>query len=336
MIPIEPGQRVLLPQSAIAPADLADTLTAKDATVRVVTAYQTIAGYGGVRLADFLARGEVDAVIFASSSAVDGFVIPPRDEGIGIEAIDAIPVVCIGQSTASTARRHGIVSPVVPVEQTLPGPCRTRICFRVSARQQRNDFVISDLSTPATPATGTAAFPAVRPRRLRRTPALAPAGPRDPLSFAGRRHLPDVRPAGARPAHSDLVDAGTSAVVGRPAGRRGRGGRRARHPGRDALRHSRAQGRDRQRKLGSAWDRAAGDPGDQGGRAGDGRHLRHVPLRVHRSRPLRDDQPPRTASTSTRRCQNGYLLNDPTLELLARGVDRPRRGRRRRHRPVRA
>ncbi|HYP59369.1 MAG TPA: porphobilinogen synthase [Thermomicrobiales bacterium] len=32
--------------------------------------------------------------------------------------------------------------------------------------------MISDLSTPATPATGTVAFPAVRPRRLRRTPAL--------------------------------------------------------------------------------------------------------------------------------------------------------------------
>jgi len=121
MIPIEPGQCVLLPQSAIAPADLADTLTAKDATVRVVTAYQTIAGYGGVQLADFLARGEVDAVIFASSSAVDGFVTRLGDEGIGIEAINAIPVVCIGQSTAGTARRHGIVSPVVPDEQTLPG-----------------------------------------------------------------------------------------------------------------------------------------------------------------------------------------------------------------------
>jgi uroporphyrinogen-III synthase len=120
-IPFEPGQRVLLPQSAIAPADLAHILTAKGATVRVVTAYQTVAGHGGARLANLLARGEVDAVIFASSSAVDGFVTRLGDEGIGIEATNDIPAVCIGQSTAGTARQHGIVSPVVPDEQTLPG-----------------------------------------------------------------------------------------------------------------------------------------------------------------------------------------------------------------------
>jgi uroporphyrinogen-III synthase len=123
-IPIEPGQRVLLPQSAIAPADLADALTAKGATVRVVSAYRTVAGDGDVRLAGPLARGEVDAVVFASSSAVDGFVSRLRAEGIGVEAVNSVDIVCIGRSTAATARKHGIAAPIVPDEQTLAGVVR--------------------------------------------------------------------------------------------------------------------------------------------------------------------------------------------------------------------
>jgi len=118
---VKHGERVLLPQSAIAPTDLADALTAKGATVRIVTAYQTTIGNGGVRIAEFLALGLVDAVVFASSSAVDGFVSRLTNEGLSVGVLCSVPVVCIGQSTAATARQIGFPSPVVPDEQTLGG-----------------------------------------------------------------------------------------------------------------------------------------------------------------------------------------------------------------------
>jgi uroporphyrinogen-III synthase len=121
VVPIQAGEQVLLPQSAIAPPDLANALIAKGATVRTVTAYQTTIGSGGVRIAEHLARGEIDAIVFASSSAVDGFVSRLTDEDFAIAALDRIPVVCIGQSTARTARLRGFLSPVVPDEQTLTG-----------------------------------------------------------------------------------------------------------------------------------------------------------------------------------------------------------------------
>jgi uroporphyrinogen-III synthase len=144
-MPVEPGQRVLIPQSELAAPDLADALTAKGAIVTTVTAYRTVAGSGGVDLPALLARNEVDAVVFASSSAVDGFATRLRVKGEGIReqrTEDSLPkpdtqnlkpdslhsslftlhplVVCIGPNTARTAHTYGL-APLVPAEQTLAG-----------------------------------------------------------------------------------------------------------------------------------------------------------------------------------------------------------------------
>jgi uroporphyrinogen-III synthase len=78
---VGPGQRVLIPQSEIAAPDLAEALRAKGAVVTTVTAYRTVVGSGGVDLPALLARGEIDAVVFASSSAVEGYFA--RLEGAG-------------------------------------------------------------------------------------------------------------------------------------------------------------------------------------------------------------------------------------------------------------
>jgi uroporphyrinogen-III synthase len=87
---VQPGERVLIPQSEIASPDLAEALRAKGAIVTTVTAYRTIAGSGGVNLPALLARGEVDAIVFASSSAVDGFFArlegaADKGQGLSIE-----------------------------------------------------------------------------------------------------------------------------------------------------------------------------------------------------------------------------------------------------------
>jgi uroporphyrinogen-III synthase len=121
VVPVKSGERILLPQSAIARPDLASALISKGGAVRTVIAYRALTGHGGVRLAVYLARGEIDAVVFASSSAVDGFVSRIADEGLAIDALGNLPVICIGQSTAATARQRGLASPFVPEEQTLNG-----------------------------------------------------------------------------------------------------------------------------------------------------------------------------------------------------------------------
>jgi uroporphyrinogen-III synthase len=86
---VQPGERVLIPQSEIASPDLAEALRAKGAVVTTVTAYRTVTGSGGVDLPALLARGEVDAVVFASSSAVEGFVA--RLEGASRCRVSKLP-----------------------------------------------------------------------------------------------------------------------------------------------------------------------------------------------------------------------------------------------------
>ena len=120
-MPVAPGERVLIPQSEIATSDLAEALRAKGAIVTVVTAYRTVVGSGGVDLPALLARGEVDAVILASSSAVDRCAERLNREGGNIVSLAGMPIVCIGPGTARIAQGHGLSSLIVPEEQTLAG-----------------------------------------------------------------------------------------------------------------------------------------------------------------------------------------------------------------------
>ena len=120
-VPIKTGDRVLIPQSAIAPPDLANALTARGATVTTVTAYRTITGRGGVNLSALLANGEIDAIVFASSSAVDGCAARLQVERGRIELLRPVPTVCIGPGTARTAAEHGLPDSVISVEHTLGG-----------------------------------------------------------------------------------------------------------------------------------------------------------------------------------------------------------------------
>ena len=72
-LPVRRGMRILLPQSALAQAALAERMTARGADVTAVTAYQTVRGSGGVELAPLLRAGALDAVTFISASGVRFF-----------------------------------------------------------------------------------------------------------------------------------------------------------------------------------------------------------------------------------------------------------------------
>jgi len=118
---IAPGQHVLLPRADIASASLAEGLRARGATVDDVVAYRTVsapldspAGRAAVRA---LELGQLDAVTFASSSAVRAFV----KGGLWARGRHNPLVACIGPVTAQVARDLGLPVEVVAVKYTIPG-----------------------------------------------------------------------------------------------------------------------------------------------------------------------------------------------------------------------
>jgi uroporphyrinogen-III synthase len=120
-IPVLPGERVLLPESAIARPALARILTARGARVTVVPAYRTVCGQGGENIADLLAEKRIDALTFTSTSTVTNFLERLEREGGRREDLSGVCVACIGPRTAEAAREGGLASLVVPTVYTLEG-----------------------------------------------------------------------------------------------------------------------------------------------------------------------------------------------------------------------
>ena len=113
-MPVAPGDRVLLPQSARAGPALAAILRGRGAEVTEVVAYETTTGAGGVDLASLLAAGEVDAVCFTSGSTVRGCL----DRLGGAMLPDRVWVACIGTETAAVAATLGLRVDVVPAKHS--------------------------------------------------------------------------------------------------------------------------------------------------------------------------------------------------------------------------
>lgn len=120
-VPVQRGDHVLLPQSAIARPVLADLLREAGAEVATVDAYRTGIGRGGVNLGEYFWRGDVDAVTFTSASTVHNFMRRlKRENGSGGMLVDVV-VACIGPVTAEAALAHDLPVKVVPAEHTLEG-----------------------------------------------------------------------------------------------------------------------------------------------------------------------------------------------------------------------
>ncbi|WP_309715755.1 uroporphyrinogen-III synthase [Armatimonas sp.] len=120
-LPIKPGQRVLIPASAIAPPTLAEQLTARGAEVTVVEAYRTVRGTGGADVAALLAQKRVDAVTFTSASTVENFLVRLESEGGSRAELVGVCLACIGPQTAAAAQAHGLTVDVMPTTHTLDG-----------------------------------------------------------------------------------------------------------------------------------------------------------------------------------------------------------------------
>jgi len=107
------GQRVLVPRPEEARPELAEGLTKAGAEVVSPVAYRSVPAppESLATLAAALAAGAVDAVAFASPSAVRGAVA-----GLGSEArlLARTTLAAIGPTTAAELRAHGLAVAVLP------------------------------------------------------------------------------------------------------------------------------------------------------------------------------------------------------------------------------
>ena len=103
------GARVLLARADAATADLPRRLRELGAKVDDVVAYRTRPGGHELRpaLLAALADPQVDAVVFASGSAVRG-VVETAHAGVGAGVLGRLKVITIGPKTSAVAREYGL------------------------------------------------------------------------------------------------------------------------------------------------------------------------------------------------------------------------------------
>jgi uroporphyrinogen III methyltransferase/synthase len=111
------GCRVLYVAAEGARDVLPDGLTDRGCRVDVVPVYRTASdGAGSGVLREALSTGRVDAVTFASASAVRGFV-----EAVGAELARRAPAVSIGPVTSDAVRAAGITLAVEASDASIDG-----------------------------------------------------------------------------------------------------------------------------------------------------------------------------------------------------------------------
>lgn len=117
------GQRILLPRADIARDRLAEELRESGAVVVEVVAYRTVPG-GTERSGEYdvyrmLLDRQIDAVTFASASAVRNFVTMIGEEQAA-DLLKSTVVASIGPVTAEAAQQLGIHTSVMPERYTIP------------------------------------------------------------------------------------------------------------------------------------------------------------------------------------------------------------------------
>lgn len=121
VVAVERGARVLIPRAAQAREDLPRLLRRRGVRVTLVEAYRAVPdGAAASRLSRAAARGGVDAVCFASGSAVDALfeqLGPAAAKRLFQRAIAA----AIGPVTAGALRARGLKPAIVAREATTAG-----------------------------------------------------------------------------------------------------------------------------------------------------------------------------------------------------------------------
>ncbi len=101
-LPVGERSRILLPQSDLADDRAAQIMRSRGADVTAVVAYRTVTGSGGANLPAMIASGKIDALTFASPSAILFF-----RQRCSAPAALALPALCLGKRTARSAADAG-------------------------------------------------------------------------------------------------------------------------------------------------------------------------------------------------------------------------------------
>jgi uroporphyrinogen III methyltransferase/synthase len=113
------AQRVLVPQAERAREALVRILVANSVEVEAVTAYRTVLGSGGVDVPRLAREGRVDAVVFASPSAVDNMAVRFERENGDWGDLKKVCIACIGPVTSAAAERRGLEVRVLAHDHTI-------------------------------------------------------------------------------------------------------------------------------------------------------------------------------------------------------------------------
>ena len=108
-LPISAGARILLPQSDRADGGTARILDGRGGSASAVLAYRVVVGSGGIDLAAEILGGGVDALTFASPSAV-AFLLRRCD----MPEMRSLPAACLGESTGAAVREAGFGKALAP------------------------------------------------------------------------------------------------------------------------------------------------------------------------------------------------------------------------------
>ena len=128
-LPTNAGERVFLPQSAIASPETAAILHSRGAVVDVISAYSVSAGSGGDDVPDAVLSGKLDAVMVTSPSALDGFLTRMEAAGVPYTSIERLIFAPIGPTTAKAIFNKSLHALPVPTEHSLEGLLDVLACY---------------------------------------------------------------------------------------------------------------------------------------------------------------------------------------------------------------
>lgn len=123
------GERILLPQSAIASHETAAILHSRGVVVDVISAYSVSAGSGGDNVSDAIRAGQIDAVMVTSPSALDGFLTRMEAAGVPYASIERLIFAPIGPTTAKAIFNKSLHALPVPTEHSLEGLLDVLACY---------------------------------------------------------------------------------------------------------------------------------------------------------------------------------------------------------------
>lgn len=119
-LPLEGGERILLPRSSAAMPEIIATLVGRGAQVDPVTTYILETSTANPEILARLRAGEVDIITFLSPSAVQGLAAQLAPDEFS-ELLGKMVIACIGPSTAEAVERAGLKPAIIPQVYTLDG-----------------------------------------------------------------------------------------------------------------------------------------------------------------------------------------------------------------------